>query len=80
MDMDKWFKKGFLSVIHDAIPRSVLDLVGTMGLRGTPREPWFVYQNIGDRVSNMQTVENLIDKHCRNGATIKVCTEDWRPV
>jgi hypothetical protein len=31
-------------------------------------------QNIGDKISHMNTVEAFIEKHCRNGANIYVST------
>jgi hypothetical protein len=46
MDMAKFFKKGYQSLIWDAVPKSVRDSVGIMGNRGTPTAPWYLYEVI----------------------------------
>lgn len=42
-DMGKYFKNGFNSLRFDEVPNSVMKWAGTMGLRGTPKVPWYLH-------------------------------------
>jgi hypothetical protein len=44
MDMNKFFKRNYSSMLLDAVPRSVRDSCGIMGQRGTPKAPWYLYE------------------------------------
>jgi hypothetical protein len=44
VDMSKYFKRGYKSMIEDEVPRSVRHWGGSMGLRGPPKAPWYLYQ------------------------------------
>lgn len=44
VDMSKFFKRGYKSVLEDAVPKSVRVWGGSMGLRGPPKAPWYLYQ------------------------------------
>ncbi|RAL65681.1 hypothetical protein DID88_005349 [Monilinia fructigena] len=60
---------------HDAlmtsIPRHVLATTTQMGTRGTTKMPTFLYHAVGDEVSPIRVVDNLVSKLCSQGANIQ---------
>jgi hypothetical protein len=42
-DIGKYFKRG-LNALLDPIPQEVIKNTTVMGLRGAPKEPWYLYQ------------------------------------
>jgi hypothetical protein len=70
LNMDRYFKNGYKSLTDKTGP--IIEKVGVMGLRSTPKIPWFLFHNIGDKLSRMPNVEKLYEKHCANGAKIYV--------
>lgn len=73
--MSDYFKNGYASW-HDAVPASVLTSGGVMGLRGTPKAPWYLYEVSDDEVSPIQSTRDLYDKYCAQGASIYVRGHD----
>jgi hypothetical protein len=44
MDMNRFFKNNYSSLLWDPIPKTVRDSTGIMGQRGTPKAPWYLYE------------------------------------
>jgi len=42
-DLGKYFKRG-LSSLLDPIPQKIVQDTAIMGIRGVPKEPWYLYQ------------------------------------
>lgn len=68
-DMGLYMKRGYES-IHETIPQSVAFATGVMGLRATPKIPWYIYHSAADDVSPQNLTDRLYDIHCKNGADI----------
>jgi hypothetical protein len=47
-ELGKYFKRGLISLL-DPIPQKVVQDTAIMGLRGVPREPWYLYQVLTSR-------------------------------
>lgn len=69
-DFFSYFKRG-RSSFYDAIPQSVLNWDGQLGVFGTPTMPLFIYKAIGDEVSPVQDSNQLVEKWCGLGAQIE---------
>ncbi|KAF2429700.1 LIP-domain-containing protein [Tothia fuscella] len=70
IDIGKYFKNGYGSLMNDTVPNSVRHWAGTMGNRGPPKVPWYLFQAVGDDASPIGLTDLLYEKHCANGATI----------
>lgn len=70
-DLGQYFKRGYDSIFED-VPLGVIRETGTMGVRGTPRIPWYIYHAAGDDVSPQNLTDKLVDTHCKHGANILV--------
>src|SRR5205823_978877 len=44
-DIGKYFKRGLNSLL-DPVPQNVVRDTAIMGLRGVPKEPWYLYQGL----------------------------------
>jgi len=42
-DIGSYFKRGLNSLLNDDVPWDVVRDSGIMGLRGTPKSPWYLY-------------------------------------
>lgn len=69
-DIFSYFKNGRFG-FDEPIPKSVLSWDGQLGSFGTPSMPLFIYKAVGDEVSYVADSDNLVEKWCNNGATIK---------
>ncbi|KAJ5355205.1 uncharacterized protein N7496_012417 [Penicillium cataractarum] len=69
-DFYTYFKNGELS-FYDAVPQSVFQWSGQMGLHGTPIAPMFVYKATGDEISPVEDTDALVKKYCAAGARIE---------
>jgi hypothetical protein len=68
-DMGSYMRRGYSS-IHDPVVQSVAFATGVMGLRATPKIPWYIYHAAADDVSPQNLTNRLYDIHCKNGANI----------
>lgn len=69
-DIYTYFKDGEAS-FYDAVPRSIFQWSGQMGIHGTPTAPLFVYKAIGDEISVVEDTDALVEKYCAAGARIE---------
>ncbi|KAA8570810.1 hypothetical protein MFRU_011g01350 [Monilinia fructicola] len=69
-DMFTYFDNGH-DVLMSSVPQHVLATTTQMGTRGTPKMPTFLYQAVGDEVSPIGVVDNLVSKLCSQGANIE---------
>ena len=65
-----YFKNGESS-FYDAVPRSIFEWSGEMGVHGTPTAPLFVYKATGDEISAVEDTDALVKKYCAAGARIE---------
>lgn len=71
MDLGTFFKDGYES-LHTDLPWGVFRWSGTMGMRGTPKIPLYIYHAVTDDASPIEYTDNLYKKWCADGASIKV--------
>ncbi|KAJ5666692.1 hypothetical protein N7462_011101 [Penicillium macrosclerotiorum] len=69
-DLYTYFKNGEAS-FYEAVPKSIFQWSGQMGLHGTPNAPLFVYKAIGDEISPVADTDALVSKYCAEGARIE---------
>lgn len=69
-DFYTYFKDGEAS-FYEAVPRSVFQWSGQMGIHGTPTAPLFVYKATGDEISAVADTDALVEKYCAAGARIE---------
>jgi hypothetical protein len=68
-DMGQYMRRGYSS-IHDNVVQSVAFSTGVMGLRATPKIPWYIYHAAADDVSPQILTDTLYGIHCKNKANI----------
>lgn len=66
-DLYTYFKDGESS-FYEAVPRSIFQWSGQMGLHGTPTAPLFFYKATGDEISAVEDTDALVKKYCAAGA------------
>ena len=69
-DIDSFFTIG-ANIIHDPMVTEFATEFGIMGLRGTPKVPFYAYKGVLDEVSNITDTDNLVDEYCAAGANIR---------
>ncbi|UJO14023.1 Lipase A [Fulvia fulva] len=65
MDVFTFVKNG-RAAMKEAIPRSVFEKGGTMGVHGVPTMPLFLYQGVMDQTSPIGETDKLFDKLCKH--------------
>jgi secretory lipase len=68
-DIHEYFVNG-RDDLHAPVMEAMFAADGVMGVHGTPRMPTFVYKAVHDELSPVGETDDLVRKHCRNGARI----------
>ena len=75
-DFYSYFKSGEASM-KTSVPASVFKWGGTLGLRGTPKTPLYIYKAVGDEISVISDTDALVKKYCSQGATIEYYRDQY---
>ncbi|KAF2398168.1 LIP-domain-containing protein [Trichodelitschia bisporula] len=64
-----FFKKG-VAGFKEPLPFNVTESAGSMGTRGPPKIPWYMYGSVGDDSAPVDLADKLYVSHCKQGANI----------
>jgi hypothetical protein len=73
LDHSRYFRHGIESLVKDPVPYSVVNLAGTLGIRDTPKIPWYLMETVSDDASPIELTDKVYNKFCKQGASILVC-------
>lgn len=69
-DLYSYFKDGEAS-FKQAVPQSIFQWSGQMGVHGTPSAPLFVYKATSDEISVVADTDDLVKSYCSRGVNIE---------
>lgn len=65
------YAKDGAASFYAAVPESIFQWSGQLGLHGTPTAPLFVYKAVGDEISPVADTDKIVSKYCDEGARIE---------